>query len=48
MKPQTAGSDLGLLRYAFTINPDGDQVTLNELKRVLSGYLLQYAPHRRD
>jgi AcrR family transcriptional regulator len=38
----------GLLRYAFTINPNGDQPTLNELKRVLSGYLQQHAPHRKD
>jgi AcrR family transcriptional regulator len=33
----------GLLRYAFTLNPAGDQPTLNELKRVLSSYLLQFA-----
>jgi len=36
----------GLLRYAFTVSPAGDQATLNELKRVLSGYLLQYATLR--
>ena len=33
----------GLLRYAFTLSPDGDQATINELKRVVSGYLLEYA-----
>jgi AcrR family transcriptional regulator len=33
----------GLLRYAFTLDPAGDQASLNELKRILSGYLLQYA-----
>ncbi len=33
----------GLLRYAFTLNPAGDQPTLNELKRMLSGYLVQFA-----
>jgi AcrR family transcriptional regulator len=33
----------GLLRYAFTLNPAGDQPTLNELKRVLASYLLQFA-----
>ncbi|HEY2592269.1 MAG TPA: hypothetical protein VGK33_00045, partial [Chloroflexota bacterium] len=33
----------GLLRYAFTLNAAGDQATLNELKRVLSTYLLQFA-----
>jgi AcrR family transcriptional regulator len=36
----------GLLRYAFTLGPDGDQPTLNELKRILSGYLLQFASQR--
>ena len=25
----------GLLRYAFTLNGEGDQATLNELKRIL-------------
>ena len=33
----------GLLRYAFTLNGEGDQATLNELKRILSAYLLQFA-----
>ena len=33
----------GLLRYAFTLNPAGDQATLNELKRILSAYFLQFA-----
>jgi len=32
----------GLLRYAFTLDPAGDQATLNELKRILSGYLICY------
>jgi AcrR family transcriptional regulator len=36
----------GLLRYAFTVNPDGDQPTLNELKRLLSAYLLTFAAQR--
>lgn len=36
----------GLLRYAFTLSPAGDQPTLNELKRVLSTYLLQFAAPR--
>jgi AcrR family transcriptional regulator len=36
----------GLLRYAFTLRPDGDQPTINELKRVVSGYLLEYAVAR--
>jgi AcrR family transcriptional regulator len=33
----------GLLRYAFTLDPAGDQPTLNELKRIVSAYLLLYA-----
>jgi AcrR family transcriptional regulator len=36
----------GLLRYAFTLNASGDQATLNELKRMLSAYLLQFAAQR--
>jgi AcrR family transcriptional regulator len=36
----------GLLRYAFTLNAEGDQATLNELKRILSAYLLQFATPR--
>jgi AcrR family transcriptional regulator len=36
----------GLLRYAFTLSPAGDQPTLNELKRLLSAYLLQFATQR--
>jgi AcrR family transcriptional regulator len=36
----------GLLRYAFTANPAGDQATLTELKRILSGYLSQFASPR--
>jgi AcrR family transcriptional regulator len=36
----------GLLRYAFTLNAAGDQPTLNELKRMLSAYLLQFATPR--
>ncbi len=36
----------GLLRYAFTLNPTGDQATLNELKRLLSTYLQQFAAQR--
>lgn len=36
----------GLLRYAFTVNPMGDQPTLNELKRMLSAYLLSFAAPR--
>ena len=37
----------GLLRYAFTLNPMGDQATINELKRILSSYLLQHAARGR-
>ena len=33
----------GLLRYAFTVSADGDQAIINELKRVVSNYLLDYA-----
>ena len=33
----------GLLRYAFTLSPHGDQPVIDELKRAVSGYLLQYA-----
>ncbi|MBV9580485.1 MAG: TetR family transcriptional regulator [Chloroflexi bacterium] len=33
----------GLLRYAFSVDASGDQPTLNELKRILSSYLLNYA-----
>jgi len=33
----------GLLRYAFTVDPAGDQATLNELKRILSTYLVHYS-----
>jgi AcrR family transcriptional regulator len=36
----------GLLRYAFTLTPVGDQPTLNELKRNLSTYLQQFASPR--
>jgi AcrR family transcriptional regulator len=39
----------GLLRYAFTLDPGGDQPTINELKRVVSGYLLEHAaPAHRE
>ena len=34
-----------LLRYAFTLSPSGDQATINELKRILSVYLLRYATY---
>jgi len=37
----------GLLRYAFTLDPAGDQATLNELKRILSGYLMHYGSQAR-
>src|SRR3954447_8370839 len=39
----------GLLRYAFTLDSKGDQATINELKRVISSYLLEHAaPEYRE
>ena len=33
----------GLLRYAFTLSPDGDSSVITELKRAVSSYLREYA-----
>lgn len=39
----------GLLRYAFTLKPNGDQAVINELKRVVSRYLSVYVtPAKSD
>jgi hypothetical protein len=38
----------GLLRYAFTLSPVGDQSTINELKRTISVYLVHFATYRKE